>query len=68
MVLKGNLPLALPLCISIEPTNLCDFKLVQRINLRCSILQDKEINHCVCKNCELPYSDLPEDNISPIEK
>lgn len=28
MVLKERLPLALPLCISIEPTNLCNFKCV----------------------------------------
>lgn len=39
-------------------------------NLRCSMLRDRGININVCKDCELPYRDLPEDNIDdfPIEK
>lgn len=37
---------------------------------RCNMIKERGINIDVCKYCEIPYRDLPEDNIDefPIEK
>jgi radical SAM protein with 4Fe4S-binding SPASM domain len=39
-------------------------------DIRCGMLTQKGEQYRVCKNCELPYRDLPEDNVEgfPIEK
>jgi radical SAM protein with 4Fe4S-binding SPASM domain len=35
-------------------------------NIRCGMIEQKGLQYKVCHNCEIPYRDMPEDNIDEL--